>query len=131
MSKKGELNIPEKITGIRRILRAFIFSRDGFIHMLKEDAFRQELLLTVVAGTALIFLDISIIMKLFMFVSLILILIVEILNTGMEALADMITLDFDLRVKAVKDMGSLAVLVSFIFAGIVWGVGIYLMLHNV
>jgi diacylglycerol kinase (ATP) len=121
-----EEKIPEKATGIHRVLRAFLFSRDGFLYMLKEAAFRQEFLLTLVLGAALFFLDISLKMKMFMLASLILVMIVEILNTGMEIIIDMISPGFDLRAKAVKDAGSLAVLMSFIIVAIVWFTGLYI-----
>ena len=117
--------IPEKQTGIRRILRAFLFSRDGFLYMLKEAAFRQELMLTIVAGVVLCFIDISLQVKLLMIASLILVLIVEALNTGLEVVIDMISPEYDPRAKAVKDIGSLAVLMSFTVASIVWFCGLY------
>ena len=59
-----------------------------------------------------------------MLASLILILVVETLNTGMENLVDMVTTEYDERAKRVKDMGSLAVLLSFVVAALVWGAGL-------
>ena len=117
--------IPEKQIGIKRILRAFLFSRDGFLYMLKEAAFRQELMLTIVAGVVLCFIDISLQVKLLMIASLIFVLIVEALNTGLEVVIDMISPEYDSRAKAVKDIGSLAVLMSFTVASIVWFCGLY------
>jgi len=119
-SEKGAI-IPPKAVGVHRILRAFLFSRDGFFYMLKEAAFRQELLLVIVAGILLFFIDLPLHAKLLMLASLVLVLIVEALNTGMEVIIDMISPEFDLRAKAVKDVGSLAVLMSFIIAALVWG----------
>jgi len=120
-NKEQNPQIPAKAVGVHRILRAFLFSRDGFLYMLKEAAFRQEVLLTIVAGTSLFFINLPLHLKLVMFASLILVLIVEALNTGMEVIIDMISPEFDLRAKAVKDAGSLAVLMSFIIAALVWG----------
>ena len=117
--------IPGKLTGINRILRAFAFSRDGFFYMLKESAFRQEMLLTIVGGSALFFIDLPLQYKLLMFASLILILVIECLNTGLEVVIDMISPEYDIRAKAVKDIGSLAVLMSFLIAFIVWFAGLY------
>ena len=117
--------IPEKQTGVRRILRAFLFSRDGLLYMLKEAAFRQELMLTIVAGVFLCFIDLSLQVKLLMIASLILVMIVEALNTGLEVVIDMISPEYDPRAKAVKDIGSLAVLMSFILASTVWFCGFY------
>ena len=117
--------IPDKLTGISRILRAFIFSRDGFLYMLKEAAFRQELMLTIVAGVLLVFIDLSLQVKLIMMASLVFVMITETLNTGMEIIIDMISPEYDLRAKAVKDIGSLAVLMSFIIAAIVWFSALY------
>jgi len=117
--------VPEKATGLYRILRAFLFSRDGFLYMLKEPAFRQEFLLTLIAGTSLFFIQLPLNSKLIMLASLILILIVESLNTGMEIIIDMISPQFDIRAKAGKDIGSLAVLMSFVIAILVWFAYLY------
>jgi diacylglycerol kinase (ATP) len=51
---------------------------------------------------------------------LVFILIVELLNTALEKLSDRVTLDHDLVVKRVKDMGSAAIFLSLILAGAVW-----------
>lgn len=121
----NKFQIPVKFTGIKRILRAFIFSRDGFKYMLREDAFRQEILLTIIASISLFFLNISLTMKTFMLASLLFVLVVETLNTGIERIVDMATKEFHSLAKEAKDMGSLAVLISFIIAGIIWSLGIY------
>ena len=117
--------IPEKRTGISRVLRAFKFSLDGFRYLLKEAAFRQEVMLTIVAGVALVFIDISLQLKLIMMASLVFVMITEALNTGMEVIIDMISPEYDVRAKAVKDIGSLAVLMSFVIAAIVWFSALY------
>jgi diacylglycerol kinase (ATP) len=52
--------------------------------------------------------------------TLVFILIVELLNTALEKLSDRVTLDHDLVVKRVKDMGSAAIFLSLILAGAVW-----------
>jgi diacylglycerol kinase (ATP) len=93
--------------------------------MLKEPAFRQEFLLTLIAGTSLFFIQLPLNSKLIMLASLILILIVESLNTGMEIIIDMISPQFDIRAKAGKDIGSLAVLMSFVIAILVWFAYLY------
>ena len=125
--KSEEQKIPKKITGVKRILRAFGFSRDGFGFMLKEDAFRQELLLLVVCFASLFFLDkLSLEMKALMLASIVSILVVETLNTAVERLADVVTEEFHPGIKEVKDMCSLAVLLSFIAAASVWGAGLFL-----
>ncbi len=123
--ENSEKSIPIKLTGISRILRAFTFSFHGFLYMLKESAFRQELMLTIVAGCSLFFIDLTLQVKLLMFASLLLVLVVEALNTGMEVIIDMISPEYDIRAKAVKDIGSLAVLMSLIIAFIVWFSGLY------
>ena len=127
MDDNGDKKIPSGKTGLPRIIRAFSFSWAGFKYMCGEDAFRQELLLAVVGGAALFFIQTPLPMKLAMFASLILILVVETLNTGMENLVDMVTTEYDERAKRVKDMGSLAVLLSFVVAGLIWGAGLAMM----
>ena len=98
--------------------------------MMTEDAFRQEALLTVAGGVALFFLRIPVPMKLAMLASLFMILVVETLNTGIEYVVDLVTSEYHEKAKAAKDAGSLAVLLSFIAAGLIWAAGIYLALRE-
>ena len=107
--------------GLGRLFRAFGWSMAGlketFIH---EAAFRQELLLCLVlAPLAFYFgktgVEISLLLG-----SLMLILIVELLNSAIEAAVDRIGEDEHYLSGRAKDMGSAAVFLSLVNAGVIW-----------
>jgi len=98
--------------------------------MMAEAAFRQEAALAAAGGVALFFIDAPIPMRLAMLAALLLILIVETLNTGLEKLVDLVTSEYHEKAKMAKDMGSLAVLLSFIVAALVWAAGIHMAIER-
>jgi len=109
--------------GIKRILKAFIYSYDGFMAAFKsEAAFRQDLLVFVLGMIAIIFIPASAVEKLLLISSLFLILLMELTNTAIEFVIDRISEDYHILSKKAKDIGSLLVLLSFINAGIIWAV---------
>jgi diacylglycerol kinase (ATP) len=112
--------------GIKRILKAFIYSYEGFKEAFKtEAAFRQELLLCIVLFIVAIFIPATVIEKLFLISSLFIILLTELVNTAIEAVVDRISDEkHDLSKKA-KDVGSLMVLIAFIYAAVIWGTVIW------
>jgi len=107
--------------GVERIWRATINSWNGLIAVTRsEAAFRQELGLLAI-GIPLAFFLTSDITKRFALIGVIvLILIVELLNTAIEKLSDRVTKKNDPAIKRVKDMGSAAVGLSLLAAGAVW-----------
>ncbi|MBO4520951.1 MAG: diacylglycerol kinase, partial [Alphaproteobacteria bacterium] len=77
--------------GIKRILKAFTYSYDGFRSTFKsEAAFRQELLFCLCFGTALFFLPLPLTHLILLLFSLFFILFAELLNTAIETLVDRI-----------------------------------------
>ncbi|MDR0762138.1 MAG: diacylglycerol kinase [Campylobacteraceae bacterium] len=109
--------------GIKRILKAFIYSTEGFLESVKsEAAFRQELVLCAVLLVVALLLPISTIEKLFLISSLFLVLLMELVNTAIEAVVDRISSEIHPLSKKAKDIGSLLVLLSFIYLGLVWAV---------
>jgi diacylglycerol kinase (ATP) len=106
---------------VQRLLRATINSWHGLIACARsEEAFRQELALLVV-GVPLAFYVTSDTGERFALIGvLVFLLIVELLNTAIEKLADRITRDDDPLIKRIKDMGSAAVGLSLVAAGAVW-----------
>jgi diacylglycerol kinase (ATP) len=130
MSATDKNDIPPELKGIKRILRAFTFSWAGFKYMMAEEAFRQEALLTLGGGVALLFMDVAVPMKLAMLASLFMVMMVEALNTGTEKLVDLVTSEYHENAKMAKDMGSLSVLFSLIVAGLIWAAGIYMAIDN-
>jgi len=106
---------------VKRLLQATINSWHGLIACAQtEAAFREELVL-LAAGVPLAFYLTSNIGERFALIgSLVFVLIIELLNTAIEKLADRVTRDTDPLIKRVKDMGSAAILLSLLLAGAVW-----------
>ena len=113
-------------TGIKRILKAFTYSYDGFIASFKsEAAFRQDIAVCIVFSLIASVLTLPLWAKALLFSSLILILLMELVNTAIETVIDRISDDYHDLSKKAKDIGSLLVLISFINAGLIWGSVIY------
>jgi diacylglycerol kinase (ATP) len=113
-------------SGIKRILKAFIYSYDGFSESFKsEAAFRQELALCIALLVVALLLPVSIIEKLFLISTLFLVLLMELVNTAIEAVVDRISDKIHPLSKKAKDIGSLLVLLSFVYLGIIWITVIY------
>lgn len=109
-------------TGLRRLLNAFGYSLAGFRAAYKhEDAFRQEIHLAVILIPLALWLPASHTGKALMIGSVLLVIIIELLNSAIEATVDRISLDNHDLAKRAKDIGSSAVLVSLINMAIVWG----------
>ncbi len=111
-------------TGLIRIRKAFFYSWDGLNAAFQnEAAFRQEVLLACLMIPIPLFLSISIPMRAMMIGSLFLVLIVEILNSAIEAIVDRISLERHPLSKRAKDLGSAAVFLSLINVLGIWLLG--------
>jgi len=109
-------------TGLRRVWNAFFYSLAGFHAAFKhEDAFRQEVLLAAILIPLALWLHASHIGKALMIVSVLLVIIVELINSAIEATVDRISLDKHDLAKRAKDIGSAAVLASLVNVLAVWG----------
>ncbi|MBI1175162.1 MAG: diacylglycerol kinase [Sideroxydans sp.] len=109
-------------TGIRRLMNAFGYSLAGFRAAYKhEDAFRQEVLLAIIMVPLALWLPVGNLGKAMMIASVLLVIVVELLNSAVEATVDRISLDSHDLAKRAKDIGSAAVLVSLINVLVVWG----------
>lgn len=107
--------------GLGRIWRAAAYSRDGLVAAFRhEHAFRQELFLIVPLLLLALCLPVGWRDTALLCSSLLLILTVELLNSAIEACVDYISLARHPLAKRAKDMGSLAVLLSFFIAGMIW-----------
>ena len=116
----------KKHTGFKRILLAFMNTKKSLLWMLRnESAFQQEILLLLIAIPVVIVLDINNYNRGFMVGSIIIILIVETLNTGLEAVVDRIGSEYHELSGLAKDCGSAAVFLSFILAVLVWVVVLF------
>ena len=106
---------------VRRISNAFFYSLSGLQACYKtEQAFRQELVLFIVLCPIPFFLNITSSSKALLVLSLILVLIAELINSAIEALADRISTEQHELIKKAKDIGSAVVLVSILAAMLVW-----------
>lgn len=108
-------------TGFKRLRNAFHYSKDGFIAAYQsEEAFRQEFWLLVVGVIIALLLPISLLQTAALVGALLLLLIVEILNSAIEATIDRIGPEIHPLSKRAKDMGSCAVLMACFLAAIIW-----------
>ena len=110
-------------TGIKRILKAFIYSRDGFTSAFKsEAALRQDLAVFVIFSAAALCLNLVLWQKAILISSLLFIVIMELVNTAVEVVIDRISPDYHELSKKAKDIGSLLVLLAFVNADFVGSV---------
>lgn len=108
-------------TGLQRVLNAFAYSMSGLRAAFTcEDAFRQEALLAALLIPASFFLPVSGVGRALMIASVLLVLIVELLNSAIEAVVDRISLDRHPLSKRAKDIGSAAVFLALVNVVLVW-----------
>ena len=109
--------------GLRRVVDAFGYSMEGFKAAWQHEfAFRQEIVVCVLATIAALALPVSAFQKLMMIVVLLLVLLVELLNSAIEAVVDRVSLEHHPLSKRAKDLGSAAVAMSLVIAGLTWTV---------
>lgn len=107
--------------GWRRIIKAFDYAKDGFQAAFQhEAAFRQLLALHGFLLILLMFCDFDTPIKMLLFAASMVSLIVELLNTGLEAIVDDISLTHRPLAKRAKDVGAAAQLLSLILLTILW-----------
>lgn len=108
-------------TGLQRVWNALLYSIAGLQAAYRhEDAFRQEVLLAAVLIPLALLLPASGIGHALMIASVLLVLIVELVNSAIEAAVDRISLDHHRLAKRAKDIGSAAVLIALINVVVVW-----------
>lgn len=108
-------------TGLRRVWNALNYSLSGLrAAYLNEDAFRQETLLAALMIPFALVLPTTGIGKAMMIGSVLLVLIVELLNSAIEAAVDRISLDRHRLSERAKDIGSAAVLIALINVLVTW-----------
>src|SRR5467141_1162723 len=108
-------------TGLQRLWNALGYSLQGMASAFRhEEAFRQECLLAVLLIPAAFFIPVGGAERALMIASVLLVLIVELLNSAVEAAVDRISLENHSLAKRAKDIGSAAVLLSLINVAVVW-----------
>lgn len=111
----------EKNTGIKRILKAAVYSLNGFKAAFRyEAAFRQELLLAVIFIPLAFLLEVSTLERVALVSVTVLVLIVELLNSAVEAVVDRVGTEFHELAGRAKDLGSAAVLCALLLWAYVW-----------
>jgi diacylglycerol kinase (ATP) len=114
-------------TGLTRIRNAMHYSIAGLREAYRnEDAFRQEVWLALVLIPAALLIGRDGVSRAAMIASVVIVLIVELLNSAIEATVDRISLDRHPLAKRAKDMGSAAVLLSLVNVALVWGCVLFL-----
>jgi diacylglycerol kinase (ATP) len=112
----------EKKEGFSRIVAAFTYSMAGLREAARsERAFQQELILFIPAMILVFFLQVSLLEKISLWSVCILVLMVELLNSAIEAVVDRISLEHHVLSKHAKDFGSAAVFLALLVCGLVWG----------
>jgi diacylglycerol kinase (ATP) len=110
-----------KPTGITRLLRAFGYSFQGFRYTWREEAaFRQEVALSLLVIPTALYLGRSGVERALLVSPMLMILVVEILNSAVEAVVDRSGTERHPLAGMAKDMGSAAVMLSFALLGTVW-----------
>jgi len=110
-------------TGIRRIFKACSYSLQGLRSAFRtEHAFRQELMLAAPAALVALLLPVPALHKLALIGVLMLVLIVELINSAIEAVVDRVSLERHPLSKNAKDFGSAAVMIALMLALATWAV---------
>lgn len=113
-------------TGITRLIHALTYSKQGLVFAYKnEAAFRQEIWLGIILIPIALALPLGLIHKVALIGSLILIAVVELLNSAIEAVVDRIGPEHNELAGRAKDMGSAAVMLTLSFAILLWTCEIY------
>jgi diacylglycerol kinase (ATP) len=108
-------------TGLKRLRNALRYSWDGVKAAFRlEDAFRLEILIASVLIPAALVLQHAGIARALMIGSILLVLVVELLNSAIEATVDRISFEDHRLAKRAKDIGSAAVLVALVNVGVIW-----------
>lgn len=123
---EAEANIPKSPlkgkTGITRLINAFGYSCAGLRACWEnESAFRQEVMMAIVLIPLAIYLPLPIASKGYLIASVLLVMVIELLNSAIEAIVDWISIEKHPLAKRAKDIGSAAVLVSLVMLATIWG----------
>ncbi|MBI4755591.1 MAG: diacylglycerol kinase [Betaproteobacteria bacterium] len=122
----GPVNGFKGVTGVRRLANAARYSMDGFRAAYRhEEAFRQEVWVAAVLVPLALLLPGSGVGRALMIGSVLLVLMVELLNSAIEATVDRISGESHPLAKQAKDIGSAAVFVALANAAVVWGLVLF------
>jgi len=107
--------------GLQRLINATRYSRDGLVEAWREeDAFRQEVLLAAVLVPLALWLPVTVVERVLLVGVVFIVLIVELINSAVEAAVDRDSLEINPLGKRAKDLGSAAVMLALVLAGGTW-----------
>lgn len=110
-----------KATGVTRIIKATGYSLNGLKQAWQhEAAFRQELMLLVVAVLVACWLPVSLLERLLLIGVVVVVVLMELVNSAIEAVVDRVGMEHHELSGRAKDIGSAAVFVALVFAAVVW-----------
>ena len=111
----------DKPKGLKRIINAFKYSLKGFKSAIKyETAFRQELIMLVIAYVIVMLIDFSIYERILLLGSIGVVMIVELINSAIECVVDRIGTERHELSGRAKDYGSAAVCLSLLLTATLW-----------
>ena len=112
----------KKNSGFTRVYKAAFYSYKGFIDAARsEAAFQQELVLALILIPLAFWFDVTDVERILLVSSVVLVLIVELLNTGLESAVDRISTEMHELAGRAKDLGSAAVFMTLLLWGYIWG----------
>lgn len=113
-------------TGLKRVWSALFYSMAGLRAAYRyEDAFRQEVYLAVLLIPVALFMPVTGTGKALMIAAVLLVLIVELLNSAVEVVVDRISLEDHPLAKRAKDIGSAAVMLALVNVPVVWSLVLF------
>lgn len=122
-SKETQPSVPIKKKGLARIWAATIYSVDGLRACFRsEEAFRLELILSLIFGPLAFILGETAIEIAILLLAIALVLLVELLNSAIEAVVDRVGMDYHELSKKAKDIASGAVFISLMTFLLIWAV---------
>ena len=125
---KHDAQMPEAAPsiGFGRVVNAWRYSLDGLAGAWRtEGAFRQEVICAAILIPIACLVPVPILERALLIAAVLMVIVVELLNSAMEAAVDRISLDRHPLSKKAKDTGSAAVLVAIVIAMLVWGAVLY------
>lgn len=121
MSTQPADPVPRKSSGPRRLVNSLGYSIKGLRYAVRrEPAFQQQLMLFAAAYPAALWLTEDLVHFFVLMAPLILAIVVELLNTAIECLADQIDREKQVLLGAAKDLGSAAVFICLLSAAVFW-----------
>jgi diacylglycerol kinase (ATP) len=112
--------VPPKVTGLKRIWRAFFYSLAGLSAARREPAFWTEIMIAAVLIPVALMLPVAGVGKAMMIAVVTMVIVVELLNCAIEAIVDLVSPQYHVLAKRAKDYGSAAVLLTLVMVPVVW-----------